>query len=277
MADRRQLDELLPVVATVVTFTSKAFGWCMNFRSNVDEIFFPERGAGGFTRLDGTIQFYIRVNALIDLQMTVLDVGAGRGALAEADAGIIRRLSDLRGKAKKVIGVDIDRVVLQNPLIDEALVCDGETIPLDDQSVDLILADNTFEHIENPAALVGEIDRLLKPGGWLCARTPHFYSALVLGARVVPNRLHTSVLSRAQPSRQAKDTFPTTYKLNTKSALRRFFPPNNWDDYTYTWSPEPAYHFNSTIVCGLFLLYQHVKSPLLGGEVLMIFKRKRSN
>lgn len=40
---------------------------------------FPEIRAGGFTSLDGTIEFYTRVNALLTADMTVLDFGEGAG------------------------------------------------------------------------------------------------------------------------------------------------------------------------------------------------------
>jgi ubiquinone/menaquinone biosynthesis C-methylase UbiE len=248
----------------------------MSKQANIDERFFPERAAGGFTRVDGTVQFYTRVNALIEPEMTVVDLGAGRGAISEADAKIHRTLGDLRGKARNVIGIDVDRAVLDNPIVDEALVYDGRVMPLKDQSVDLILADNILEHIQDPTIFANEIHRVLKPDGWFCARTPHLYSALVLAASVVPNRQHVSLLRYAQATRQAKDTFPTAYKLNSKKALNRHFSSQTWDKHSFTWSPEPAYHFNSSIIYGIFLLYQYIKQPFCGGEVLMIFMRKKA-
>lgn len=41
---------------------------------------FPEIEVGGFTSIDGTIEFYTRISALLNPSMTVLDFGAGRGA-----------------------------------------------------------------------------------------------------------------------------------------------------------------------------------------------------
>jgi SAM-dependent methyltransferase len=248
----------------------------MSKPANIDDGFFPERAAGGFTRIDGTVQFYTRVNALIEPEMTVVDLGAGRGAISESGAKVHRALCDLRGKAKNVIGVDVDRAVLDNPIVNEARVYDGRVMPLNDQSVDLIVADNTFEHIQDPTLFASEIYRVLKPDGWLCARTPHLYSALVLAASVIPNRQHASALRHIQPTRQAQDTFPTTYKLNSRRALNQHFPSRTWDKHSFTWSPEPAYHFNSSIIYGFFLLYQYIKQPLFGGEVLMIFMRKKA-
>jgi hypothetical protein len=37
----------------------------------------PGRAAGSFSRIDGTVEFYARVNALVDSSTAVLDFGAG--------------------------------------------------------------------------------------------------------------------------------------------------------------------------------------------------------
>ena len=41
--------------------------------------FYPENEAGGFSRLDGTVQFYQRVRALLGPGHRILDFGAGAG------------------------------------------------------------------------------------------------------------------------------------------------------------------------------------------------------
>ena len=40
--------------------------------------FYPEAAVGGFSQVDGVIEFYTRVNALVDAESRVLDFGAGR-------------------------------------------------------------------------------------------------------------------------------------------------------------------------------------------------------
>ncbi|OWY62641.1 hypothetical protein B7486_57335, partial [cyanobacterium TDX16] len=40
---------------------------------------YPEVGAGGFSRSDGTVEFWSRVQALVTPGAHVLDLGAGRG------------------------------------------------------------------------------------------------------------------------------------------------------------------------------------------------------
>jgi SAM-dependent methyltransferase len=48
------------------------------------------------------------------------------------------------------------------------------------------VSDFTFEHIVDPAQAARELDRVLKHGGWLCARTPNRYGYIALANRFVP-------------------------------------------------------------------------------------------
>jgi SAM-dependent methyltransferase len=242
---------------------------------SVEERYFREIRAGGFSRLDGTVQFYLRVNALLSPDMTVVDLGAGRGAVSDDRKGFRRDLATLKGKVREVIGVDLDPAVLDNPIVDKALVYDGLEIPLADNSADLVVSDHTFEHVTDPTTFSQEVGRILKPGGWLCARTPYHLSAVAAVSSVVPNRFHSAMLTAIQPRRKSFDVFPTAYKLNSFARLNRYFPASRWENASYTWSPEPAYHFDNRFLFGFMLALDAIKRPLLGGEVLLVFLRKR--
>ena len=73
---------------------------------------------------------------------------------------------------------------------------------------------------------MAEIERILKPGGWFCARTPNKWGYISLGANLIPNSLHVRFLKFLQPDRQEEDVFPTRYRMNTIAALKTHFPPN---------------------------------------------------
>lgn len=240
------------------------------------QYFYPETVAGGFSRVDGTVAFYTRINALLRPEMTVLDFGAGRGMGVQDDAVPYRReLRTLRGKCRRVIGIDVDDAVRENPGLDEAhVVAPGADLPLDTASVDLIVSDNTFEHITDPAPVTRELDRVLKPGGWICARTPNRWGYIALGASLVPNSMHVALLRHLQPDRKAMDIFPTAYRLNTRRALRRYFPPMRYDHCSYRHFAEPAYFANSKPLWALILLIFRLTPPALA-PTYMIFLRKR--
>ena len=85
---------------------------------NYNERFYPEARFGGFTDIDGTMTFYNRVNSLIDSSFVILDVGCGRGAYGEDPVIQRRKLRILRGKAAKLIGIDVDENAQHNPFLD---------------------------------------------------------------------------------------------------------------------------------------------------------------
>ena len=237
----------------------------------------PEVGAGGFTRNDGTVQFFSRVNALVTKDMTLLDFGAGRGVLGEHRVPYIREISNFRGRVAKVVGIDVDPIVTTNPTVDEGLQFDGAHIPAADESFDLIFSDHVFEHLPDPQQTASELFRVLKPGGWICARTPHLYSILTVGSKLVPNSNHAKMLSKIKPSgRQGIDVFPTHYRLNSMRALSHYFPAATWNNFSYTWSPEPSYNFGSILLTRVLSAVQYVKKPIMGGEVLLVFVQKKA-
>src|SRR5437868_852184 len=172
--------------------------------------FYPENEAGGFSRLDGTVQFYQRVRALLGPGHRILDFGAGRGAAYYEDPSPYRKgLRDLRGEGRCIIGADVDPIVSSNPWLDEAIVLEEQLpFPFPDEHFDLIVSDSTFEHIAEPTRTVFELGRVLKTGGWICARTPNRYGYVALINRMMPSRMSKRLLTSAQPDRQAKDVFP---------------------------------------------------------------------
>jgi SAM-dependent methyltransferase len=244
----------------------------------MDEILatrYPEINAGGFSRVDGTIAFYQRVNSLLTPSMTVLDFGAGRGAFLDDPCEYRRRLRNLKGKVQEVIGVDIDEALHANRSLDRALVCkaDGK-IPLADEAVDLLLSDFTFEHLEFPDLVTREMNRVLKAGGWICARTTNRNGYIAWFNRLIHSRWHHLVLERLQPGRSHVDVFPAFYRLNTGAALRRCFSEDQYLHYIYTWDSEPRYFSNSVMLLRLFNCV-HAMTPNRLKTTMMIFMKKR--
>ena len=98
-----------------------------------------------------------------------------------------RGLPSYRVRSERVIGVDVDDGILLHPFLDEKHVVGvNAPIPVMDQSIDLIVAHWVFEHVENPSQLAMEFFRVLKPGGWICARTPHRWSYVGIGDLPAP-------------------------------------------------------------------------------------------
>ena len=95
----------------------------------------------------------------------VLDVGAGSCPYRRHFEGCIYRTQDF---------------VALNPaqLLDKQgygqidYICDAEAIPVEDGSFDLVLCTEVLEHVPDPAGVVKELSRLLRPGGTLLLTAP---------------------------------------------------------------------------------------------------------
>lgn len=234
---------------------------------------YPELSAGGFVRSNQRLQFFSRVNALLSPDAEVLDFGAGRGKWAEKEQGYLRQLCHLRGRCRRLVGADVDPVVLSNPDLDEAVVIEpGKKLPFADGRFDLIYAWAVFEHIEEPTFFADELARVLKPGGWLCAWTPYKWGYVSLGGRLVPSRLHRRVLQVVTPDRQEADTFPTFYRLNSFSAVRRYFPESRFSHHSYLSVSPPAYDANIVLLARFWQLWERLLPP----RSMHIFLQKRA-
>lgn len=148
----------------------------------------------------------------------VLDIGAG--------AGIIPQMN-FRGIAGKVYGIDPDQRVVDNPYVDEGVVGSGESLPYADESFDMVFADNVLEHLENPDKVFREIHRVLKRGGLFLAKTPNKYHYMPLVSSLSPHWFHQWV--NKMRGRDASDTFPTCYKVNSERDINRVASRSNFE------------------------------------------------
>lgn len=238
--------------------------------------FYPEVNVSGYTSVDGTIEFYTRVNSLLDESMEMLDFGAGRAVWNEDDTCEFRKkLHNMKGKVRQFVGCDIDEAVFSNNSTDRNVqISIGEPLPFEDESFDIIISDYTFEHIANPGEVTREFHRILKKGGWICARTPNKYSYISVLTRIIKNSAHSRLLKYVQPERKEVDVFPTTFKLNSLKDISRYFG-GDFDNFTYRYEAEPSYYFNNRFVFLMMLFVNRCLPPVMKSN-LFIFLRKKS-
>jgi SAM-dependent methyltransferase len=242
-------------------------------RTHPIERWYPEVAVGGFTHVDATIAFYARVNSLLRPSSVVLDLGCGRGAAADDPVPWRRDLQKLKGKCERVIGADVDPEAATNPWIDEFHLIEGNRLPVEDGSVDVCLADAVVEHVDDVDLFFSECARVLRTGGHLVLRTPNTWNYATIATRLIPNRFHTQVLARVQPSRKDEDVFPTLYRCNTARKLRRQLERNGMEAVVVPFESEPAYLSFSRSLYSLGVLHQRY-APRLFRRSLLAFGTK---
>jgi SAM-dependent methyltransferase len=155
--------------------------------------------------------FATRIKSLIRPGFTVLDLGAGRGALSHLD---------MRQEDVQVFGTDIDPAVEGNQQIDEGRTIEPDgTIPWGRETFDLAFSSFVWEHVEHPLQFLGEVARVLKPGGLYLAQTPSSRHYVAAAARLTSYGFHKRF--NALRGRDVVDTFPTFYRLNSRSQINR--------------------------------------------------------
>jgi SAM-dependent methyltransferase len=138
------------------------------------------------------------------------------------DAGCGRTVPVLRkfvGRASRLIGVElVDFTDVPEGI--ETCQADLSSIPVPNESVDVIMSRSVFEHLDDPAAVYAELARILKPRGHLIFLTANMWDYATQIARVVPNRFHPAIVARVE-GREEVDTFPVRYRTNTHHAVTR--------------------------------------------------------
>ena len=120
------------------------------------------------------------------------------------------------------LNVDLDQATLsQDTGANGRALGDLERLPVQENSIDLIVCEMVFEHVENPERITRELFRCLKEGGKIIFFTPNLKAYPFLISKVTPFWFHQ--LYGFLRARRDEDIFPTHYRLNTIGSLRRYF------------------------------------------------------
>ena len=96
----------------------------------------------------------------------VMDLGCGAGDSVDLFRSVDPEVS--------WVGVDIEdspEVARRTRNDAEFVSFDGRRLPFDDESFDLVYCKQVLEHVEHPRELIGEVARVLTPGGHLAGST----------------------------------------------------------------------------------------------------------
>ena len=176
--------------------------------------------------------FELEVQRLLRPEHTLLDAGCGRTAPV---------LSLYRGKCRRLIGVDVVDFAADTAGM-ELLKHDLGDLPVESESVDIVMSRSVMEHIDNPQKVYREIHRVLKPGGSFVFLTANYWDYASLVAKLVPNRFHPWIVSRTE-GRAEEDVFPVVYRTNTRRAVRRWAAASGFEVASFRYLGQYPVYF----------------------------------
>jgi SAM-dependent methyltransferase len=176
-----------------------------------------------------------------------------------------------------VIGVDVDKSASTNPYIDEFHVIAGPQTGLDDDSIDVCICDNVIEHIDIVESFFFEVRRIIKDQGYLCIRTPNLWNYIAIFSKIVPNKFHSSIITKIQNGRKKEDIFPVYYRCNTISKLNSLLDYYGFKDrVVYGYEAEPSYLSFSRIAYFFGYLHQKFAPNFLKCTIFAFAQLKKS-
>jgi SAM-dependent methyltransferase len=174
------------------------------------------------------------VRSRVTRESRILDLGCGRGGVVEL----------LWRDVRLAAGIDPDPPSLTEhrapgmPVIRGV----GEGLPFAGSSFDVVVCVWVLEHLRDPAAVLSEVRRVLRPGGHFIFLTPNLRNPLLVLNRLgkAAPLIQTRLVSRFYGRRES-DTFPVQYKANTVGALIKLAARAGLEVAELRVVPDPTY------------------------------------
>jgi SAM-dependent methyltransferase len=179
----------------------------------------------------------------------ILEVGAGP---TNPTSAFLATLGVLRG-------VDAcDEALANAHLLEARLTRPDGTYTYDNETFDAAVSNYVVEHVADPRTHLGEIRRVLRPGGRYLFRTPNLFHYVAIVSRFTPHSFHLLVANklRALPD-DNHDPWPTIYAMNTPAAVRRLAAETGFEvEELRLVEKEPSYGMYARPLFLLFMAYE---------------------
>ena len=182
----------------------------------------------------------------------VLEIGSGSGTGNQ---------NALYPNVKKIVGIDLDTRVLDNPNLDLARNVSAYEIDVElaDCRFDLIYSHMVAEHIDDSRRFLSSQLALLKPGGRILHSTVSKYYWTSLINDLVPERLKYWLVEHLGAGRKQQDVFPAHYLLNSERQIKSLCDELNVNYRIIREDEAPGYLRRSLF---LMLVYTAIHKPL---------------
>ena len=182
----------------------------------------------------------------------ILEIGSGSGR------GLQNKLYPI---AAKIVGLDLDKRVLNNPHLDEAFNLSAYDLgeKLEGNKFDIIYSQMVAEHIDDAHRFISTQLEHLKDNGILIHSTVSKYYWVSLINDLISVNLKNWLIKELGGGRGSDDIFPAYYKLNSEKQIKAVCKSLNVNFKIIRQDEPPGYLRRSII---LMLIYTLIHKPL---------------
>ena len=189
------------------------------------------------------------------------------GRVLDLGCGINAELARYRTKTREIWGADFEaHPQLQHPQWFRHLSADG-AIPFADGHFDTVACVMVLEHVADPHRFLGEVQRVLRPGGHFVGHTInglHYVTALRRLFGWLPHRWNQHLVHRVY-GRPAVDTYPAHYRMNQQADLCRAARRRGFETLQFRAYADPGYFQFFRPLCNTAIVVDRILENVLPG------------
>jgi len=206
---------------------------------------------------------YLYPNVIKDLWFNVLEKHVAADSIVlEVGSGSGKGKQNINyPKAKRIIGIDLDQRVLENPYLDDAICGSAYEIEhyLSGQKVDVVYSHMVAEHIDDAEKfLVSQVNVLTEDGVILHSTVSKYFWVSLIN-NFVPEKVKNWLIKTLGSGRTSEDIFPALYQLNSEDQIKKLSEKYQLE-YELIRQDEPPGYLRRSII--LMVLYTLFNKPL---------------
>jgi ubiquinone/menaquinone biosynthesis C-methylase UbiE len=162
-------------------------------------------------------EYFAALSAVFPEDARWLDVGCGHNVFT---SWMTTEERQIVSRARFAVGIDLDLASIRtHQTIRDRALCTLENLPFPPDTFNVVSANMVVEHVEDPAAALHAIHRVLKPSGVFAFHTTNRRNPLIRVAARMPQSLK-NMLIRVFENRASEDVYPTWYRFNLSEQIR---------------------------------------------------------
>jgi ubiquinone/menaquinone biosynthesis C-methylase UbiE len=161
--------------------------------------------------------YYDALKKLLKSSTVWLDLGCGHQVFGD---WMMAQQAEVVASVRQVVGFEfsLDSLRQHKSYRDKVLGGPGG-LPFKSESFDVVTANMVVEHVDDPASMLTEVRRILKPNGTFIFHTTNARNIFAQMAAMTPEALKKRIVFTLDGRRES-DVFKTYYRLNDSGCIR---------------------------------------------------------